>query len=72
VRFLYTLGSPGVSAWDAGAQPDTRSIDLPRYRVLLLRAIQTVLAPVEQALPGGAVSLSPSLFPAPLLSLQSV
>jgi len=72
VRFLYTLGSPGVSAWDAGAQRDTRSIDLPRYRELLLRAIQTVLAPVEQALPGGAVSLSPSLFPAPLLSLQSV
>jgi DNA polymerase II len=64
VRFLYTLGKPGVSAWDVPGQPDVRSIDLPRYRELLQRAVQTVLDPIQQSLPGGAISLSPSLFPA--------
>jgi DNA polymerase-2 len=63
VRFLYTLGKPGVSAWDAAAQPDPRAIDLPRYRLLLERAIQTVLDPIEQAVPGGAILISPPLFP---------
>ena len=49
VRFLFTLGKPGVRAWDAPGSPDPRSLDLPRYRTLLERAVQTVLQPVEQA-----------------------
>ncbi len=38
VRFVYTLGEPGVHAWDLPQPPDVRSIDQERYRVLLLRA----------------------------------
>jgi DNA polymerase-2 len=72
VRFLYTLGKPGVSAWDVAAQPDIRSVDLPRYRTLLQRAIQTVLDPIQQAFPGAELIISPSLFPAPLVSLLRV
>jgi len=64
VRFLYTLGKPGVSAWDVPDQPDIRSIDLPRYRALLQRAIQTVLVPIQQAVPGAVASPCLSLFPA--------
>ena len=51
VHFLYTLGTPGVSAWDGTDQPDVRSIDLRRYRVLLQRAIQTILDPIQQVIP---------------------
>jgi DNA polymerase-2 len=64
VRFLYTLGKPGVSAWDVADQPDMRAIDLRRYRVLLERAIQTVLAPIEQAVPEGGEEAGLYLFPA--------
>jgi DNA polymerase II len=53
VRFLFTLGKPGVRAWDVPDQPDPRSIDLRRYRTLLERAVQTVLDPVAQAVSGG-------------------
>lgn len=45
VRFLFTLGSPGVFAWDMPQQPAAASIDIPRYRDLLLRAAVEVLAP---------------------------
>jgi DNA polymerase II len=53
VRFLFTLGKPGVRAWDVPDQPDTRCIDLPRYRALLQRAVRTVLDPIEQSITGG-------------------
>jgi len=53
VRFLYTRGRPGVRAWDLPAPPDPRTVDLPRYRTLLLRAAQTVLAPIQQSLEAG-------------------
>jgi DNA polymerase II len=64
VRFLYTLGTPGVSAWDVSAQPDLRSIDLARYRVLLQRAVQTILTPIEQSFPVGEQEACLYLFPA--------
>jgi DNA polymerase-2 len=63
VRFLYTLGKPGVSAWDVPAQPDIRSIDVARYRVLLQRAVETVLAPIEQSVRGGKAGECLYLFP---------
>jgi DNA polymerase II len=53
VRFLFTLGKPGVRAWDVPDQPDARCIDVPRYRSLLTRAVQTVLAPIQQSVTGG-------------------
>jgi DNA polymerase-2 len=63
VRFLFTLGKPGVRAWDVPDQPDLRCIDLARYRVLLQRAVETVLAPIEQSVNGGKDSECLYLFP---------
>jgi DNA polymerase-2 len=62
VRFLYTLGKPGVSAWDVPDQPDIRSIDVARYRTLLQRAVETVLAPIEQSVRGSKDSECMYLF----------
>lgn len=45
VVFLYTLGVPGVHAWDLEKQPHPASIDLERYQELLLRAASMVLQP---------------------------
>src|SRR4030065_363948 len=45
VRFVYTLGEPGVQAWDLPQPPELRSIDQERYRVLLFRAAATILQP---------------------------
>lgn len=46
VRFLYLRGKPDVHAWDIPQQPDPRTIDLARYRTLLLRAAATILQPM--------------------------
>jgi len=48
VRFLLTLREPGVRAWDVPEQPDLRCIDVKRYRVLIERAVQTILDPIQQ------------------------
>jgi DNA polymerase-2 len=45
VRFVYTLGEPGVHAWDLPVPPDLRSVDQERYKVLLFRAAGTILQP---------------------------
>jgi DNA polymerase-2 len=45
VRFLYTLGEPGVHAWDLPVRPNPKSIDHKRYAELLLRAAGTALQP---------------------------
>jgi len=49
VRFLFTHGRPGVQAWDVPQSPDPRTVDLPRYCTLFLRAVETVLAPIQQS-----------------------
>jgi DNA polymerase-2 len=46
VRFIYTLGEPGVYAWDLPEPLDPRRVDLARYRTLLLRAASAVLGPL--------------------------
>ena len=46
VRFLLTRGAPGIHAWDLPEPPDPRTLDVPRYRTLLLRAAETVLKAV--------------------------
>jgi DNA polymerase-2 len=46
VRFLLTRGEPGIHAWDLPDPPDPRTLDVPRYRTLLLRAAETVLKAV--------------------------
>ncbi|HSQ17375.1 MAG TPA: DNA polymerase domain-containing protein [Anaerolineales bacterium] len=45
VRFLYTLGEPGVHAWDLPYPPARRSLDLARYQELLIRAVGAVAQP---------------------------
>ncbi len=46
VRFLYTLGRPGVHAWDLPVAPEVAAIDVKRYLTLLLRAAASVLQPL--------------------------
>jgi DNA polymerase-2 len=46
IRILYTLGKPGVHAWDAPGPPDPRTVDLACYRKLALRAAWTILEPL--------------------------
>jgi len=46
VQFLYTLGKPGVIAWDLPSPPDPKTLDIPRYTELLVRAASSVLQPL--------------------------
>jgi DNA polymerase-2 len=46
VRFIYTMGDPGVHAWDLAEPPDPASVDVRRYTTLLIRAASTVLQPL--------------------------
>ena len=52
VRFLFTLGKPGVHAWDVPEPPDLCSIDLRRYNTLFERAANAVLVPIQQSVHG--------------------
>ena len=45
VRFIYTLGEPGVWAWDRPGPPPVESVDVARYSELLLRAATAILQP---------------------------
>jgi DNA polymerase-2 len=45
VRFLFTRGEPGVYAWDLPGRPLPETLDVARYRTLLLRAFHTILQP---------------------------
>lgn len=47
VRFLFTLGKPGVYAWDLPEQPDPATVDVACYRELLLRAAREILQPFD-------------------------
>ena len=48
VRFLYTLGKPGIRAWDLAGETDPRTVNIKEYRKLLLRAVETVLSPFRE------------------------
>lgn len=45
IRFLYTLGEPGVHAWDNPPPPPWSCMDITRYSELFLRACATILQP---------------------------
>jgi DNA polymerase-2 len=45
VRFVYTLGEPGVRAWDIPGELDRRTINVARYATLLVRAAETIFQP---------------------------
>jgi len=42
VRFIYTLGEPGVRAWDLLEQFNPKTINIPLYKILLNRMMQTI------------------------------
>jgi hypothetical protein len=43
VRFIYTLGEPGVRAWDLVGFFNQKTIDTSPYKALLNRAMETVV-----------------------------
>jgi DNA polymerase-2 len=47
VRFVYTLGKPGVHAWDVPGELNNRTIDVARYSTLLERAAETIFQPFD-------------------------
>jgi DNA polymerase-2 len=63
IGFLYTLGKPGARAWDLPEQIDPRTVDVKRYRRLLMRAVNHVLEPVmEMENPLSAIEASQLSF----------
>ncbi len=69
VHFLYTLGEPGVYAWDLPEPPDSSALNFGYYRELLLRAAVSVLEPfgigrtkLEERLFGHTQTVASSLF----------
>jgi DNA polymerase-2 len=46
VRFIYTLGKPGVHAWDLPGTFNLAAVDVPRYTTLLIRAASTMVQPL--------------------------
>jgi DNA polymerase-2 len=46
VRYLHIAAGPGARAWDLADDLDPRTVDMPRYRELLLRAVHEVLQPL--------------------------
>jgi DNA polymerase II len=45
VGFIYTLGEPGVRAWDVAETFDPRTVNIPAYKILLSRAMETITQP---------------------------
>jgi DNA polymerase II len=43
VRFIYTLGEPGVRAWDLIGVFNPKTIDIPLYRTLWKRMLETIM-----------------------------
>jgi DNA polymerase-2 len=71
VRFVYTLGKPGVRAWDVPGELDSRTIDVARYATLLERAAETIFQPfVPDRIETGLPLLSGLYFPNKVFVLQ--
>ena len=45
-RLVYTLGEPGVWAWDRAEALEARRVNVKMYRELMLRAAETVFNPL--------------------------
>jgi DNA polymerase elongation subunit (family B) len=64
IQFLYTRGEAGVRAWyTLEEDADSRMVDTQRYRVLLMRAVDTVLKPIEEHFGIVPYASSYGLFP---------
>ena len=46
IAFIYTLGDPGIHAWDLPDPLDPAKVDIQRYEELLVRAADTILRPL--------------------------
>jgi DNA polymerase elongation subunit (family B) len=46
IRFIYISRAPGVYAWGLPNAPDPRTVDVPRYQALVLRAVHEILQPL--------------------------
>jgi DNA polymerase elongation subunit (family B) len=46
IRFIYVGPGPGVQAWDVAHDLDVRTIDIPRYKELMFRAVHEILQPL--------------------------
>jgi DNA polymerase elongation subunit (family B) len=46
IRFIYIAPSPGVHAWGLPNELDPRTIDILKYRELVLRAVYELLQPL--------------------------
>ena len=46
VRYLHIAAGPGARAWDLADDLDPRTVDFPRYREILLRAVHEVMQPL--------------------------
>jgi DNA polymerase-2 len=55
VKFVYTLGEPGIHAWDMEKSLDPKMVDIHAYKTLLNRALETVMQPF------GLVQIQPAL-----------
>ncbi|MGE5462570.1 MAG: DNA polymerase domain-containing protein [Syntrophothermus sp.] len=60
VRFIYTLGEPGVRAWDLVEAFNPKTINIPPYKTLLKRSMEMILKPF------GVREESQSSIPVPL------
>jgi hypothetical protein len=47
IHFIYTLGKPGVRAWDLAKPFNSKTINVPVYKILLNRAMETILQPLD-------------------------
>ncbi len=47
VKFIYTLGELGVHAWDLEYSLDPKMVDIQVYKILLTRAMETVMQPFD-------------------------
>jgi DNA polymerase II len=45
IQFIWTIGNPGVYAWDLPGSINPATIDVERYTELVLRAMTTILQP---------------------------
>jgi DNA polymerase II len=48
IRLVYILGKARACAWDIPVPFDPRTLNLPRYEELFLRAVSTILEPMKE------------------------
>ena len=72
VRFIYTLGEPGVRAWDLAEVFNSKTVNIPIYKTLLFRTMQTIprgdvaMQRLHGCLPISKISMN-SPYPIPTL-----